>query len=55
MAEVAVAVVEAEVQGDPQQDQEVAIVTPATRMVNQTRWSLHHIVQEKHRVQHVTP
>ena len=54
MAEVAVAVVEVEVQEDPQQDQEAMTIMLTTRMVNQTRWSLHHIVQEKHKVQHMT-
>ena len=54
MAEVAVAVAEVEVQGDPHQDQEVVMTVAMTRTVNQTRWSSYHIMQERHKVQRVT-
>ena len=51
MAEVAVAVVEVEVQGDPHHNQEVTMMMTTTRAVNQTRWNSHHTVQERHKVQ----
>ena len=54
MAEVAVAMVEVEVQGDPHQDQEATMMAATMRTVNQTRWNSHHIMQERHKVQHMT-
>ena len=54
MAEVAVAVAEVEVQEDPHQDQEAIVMMTVMRTANQTRWNSHHIVQERHKVQHMT-
>ena len=54
MAEEAVATVEAEVKRDPHVNQETAMVT-MTIITEQRKWSLHPIVWERHKVQHVTP
>ena len=51
--EVALASVEAEVQEDPQTEQEEVEITAT--MEDQMRWNSHHTALAKCKVQHVTP
>ena len=51
MVEEAVVTAEEEVQEDPHTEQRVITIATITR---QRKWNLHHIKQERHKVQHMT-